>query len=409
MDERGYELITAEGGAPIKAWIKGVPFDAKAAEQLRNTARLPFVYKWVAAMPDVHWGLGPPWAASFPTKGAIVPAAVGVDIGCGMAALRTTLVANDLPESLHGVRSAIEKAVPHGFTAGRGRGRGLLGETPSRVERAGRRSTTGFARIKARHPKLGPDNATRPAARAPSAAATTSSRSAWTRRTASGSCSTAAHGAWATASAPTSSSTRARRCAGRTSTCPIATSPSCGRDEGLRRLRGGGGLGPGLRPRNRELMMDAIVEAVGRPPGIPPFQPTDEAVNCHHNYVARETHYGEEVLVTRKGAVRAGAGELGIIPGSMGARCFIVRGKGNPESFTQLQPRRGPSHVAQRGQAPVHRGRPRGGHGGRRVPEGRGRDRRDPGGLQADRRGHGRADDLVDVVHELKQVVCVKG
>src|SRR5262249_28853631 len=85
---------------------------------------------------------------------------------------------------------------------------------------------------------------------------------------------------------------------------------------------------------NRRLMMKHVLEALARTPGIPPFQASDVAVNCHHNYVARETHYGKDVLVTRKGAVRARLGDLGIIPGSMGARSFIVRGKGNPESFT---------------------------------------------------------------------------
>ena len=135
MGEKGYELIRTADGAPIKAWVKGVPFDPKAAEQLRNTARLPFVFKWVAAMPDVHWGLGATVGSVLPTKGAIVPAAVGVDIGCGMAAVRTSLRAGDLPDDLGGVRAAIERAVPHGFTPGRGRDRGSW-ESTARPRRA---------------------------------------------------------------------------------------------------------------------------------------------------------------------------------------------------------------------------------------------------------------------------------
>ena len=101
------------------------------------------------------------------------------------------------------------------------------------------------------------------------------------------------------------------------------------------------GWAQGYARRNRELMMEAVVDAVRGTPGLPPFEGTVEAVNCHHNYVARETHYGEEVLVTRKGAVRAGRGDLGIIPGSMGARSFIVRGLGNPESFKATLARSG--------------------------------------------------------------------
>jgi tRNA-splicing ligase RtcB len=136
MTESNYIELQAEGtatGAGIKAWVKGVPFDSGAETQLRNTARLPFIYRWIAAMPDVHWGLGATIGSVIPTKGAIVPAAVGVDIGCGMAAVRTTLVASDLPDTLRPVRDAIERAVPHGrsitarrTTVARGRRRPLV-------------------------------------------------------------------------------------------------------------------------------------------------------------------------------------------------------------------------------------------------------------------------------------------
>src|SRR5205085_1217058 len=84
---------------------------------------------------------------------------------------------------------------------------------------------------------------------------------------------------------------------------------------------------------NRRLMMRAVADAVRAVPGLPAFEAHLEAVNCHHNYVTRERHGGVDLLVTRKGAVRAGRGEMGIIPGSMGARTYVVRGKGNPESF----------------------------------------------------------------------------
>src|SRR5689334_12605955 len=117
--ERSYELIESEGAAPIKAWTRGVAIEEEAARQLRNVARLPIIHKWVAAMPDVHWGIGATVGSVIPTVGAVIPAAVGVDIGCGMMAVQTTLRASDLPESLRAVRAAIERAVPHGREPGR--------------------------------------------------------------------------------------------------------------------------------------------------------------------------------------------------------------------------------------------------------------------------------------------------
>src|ERR671919_99748 len=103
---------------PIKAWVKGVLLDEKAKEQLMNIAQLPIVYRWVAAMPDVHFGIGATVGSVIPTLDAIIPAAVGVDIGCGMIACKTTLTAEDLPDNLAPLRSAIERAVPHGRAPG---------------------------------------------------------------------------------------------------------------------------------------------------------------------------------------------------------------------------------------------------------------------------------------------------
>ena len=98
----------------IKSWTRGVPFEDQAREQVRNISSLPFIHKWIAVMPDVHLGKGATIGSVVPTVGAVIPAAVGVDIGCGMMAVRTSLVANDLPDSLSGVRTAVEAAVPHG-------------------------------------------------------------------------------------------------------------------------------------------------------------------------------------------------------------------------------------------------------------------------------------------------------
>src|SRR2546430_8987796 len=132
-DEQPFNVIDVEKGVPIKAWTKGVPLEDQARTQLLNVAQLPFIFKWVAAMPDVHWGIGATVGSVIPTKGAIIPAAVGVDIGCGMMAVQTDLNARDLPDNLKGMRSAIEAAVPHGRTNHGGRGDvGAWKEIPGR-------------------------------------------------------------------------------------------------------------------------------------------------------------------------------------------------------------------------------------------------------------------------------------
>src|SRR6185503_15775303 len=148
--ERPYEVLEVEGGVPVKAWIRGVSLEEAAAQQLRNVARLPCVHGWVAAMPDVHWGVGATVGCVIPTVGAIIPAAVGVDIGCGMAAVQTTLTASDLPDNLSGVRSAIEAAVPHGMTRG-GRDKGSWSDPPAPARDAWARLGPGFEAIARKH------------------------------------------------------------------------------------------------------------------------------------------------------------------------------------------------------------------------------------------------------------------
>ena len=121
MSGEQYETMGVEGGGQVKLWTRGVPVDPKARAQLANTAKMPFIFKHLAAMPDVHVGIGATVGSVVATKGAIIPAAVGVDIGCGMMATQTTLTASDLPESLGKIRVAIERAVPHGFVTIPGR------------------------------------------------------------------------------------------------------------------------------------------------------------------------------------------------------------------------------------------------------------------------------------------------
>jgi tRNA-splicing ligase RtcB len=153
--EKNYQLIQPERGVPIKAWTKRVSIEPEAEKQLRNVARLPFVYKWVAAMPDVHWGIGATVGSVIPTKGAIIPAAVGVDIGCGMMAVQTTLTANQLPDNLRGIRTAIERAIPHGRTDNGGKkDKGAWRELPKRQIGVWRQLQTGYQAIIDKYPKL---------------------------------------------------------------------------------------------------------------------------------------------------------------------------------------------------------------------------------------------------------------
>src|SRR2546421_6910693 len=138
MTDATYNVIKPDNGVPIKTWTKGVPLEAAARQQLLNVAQLPFIYKWVAAMPDVHWGSGATAGSVIPTRGAIIPAAVGVDIGCGMIAVETDLDASHLPDALDPLLPRIERAIPAGVGKGHsGRataGRAWLAANPPRTD-----------------------------------------------------------------------------------------------------------------------------------------------------------------------------------------------------------------------------------------------------------------------------------
>ncbi len=155
MSENTYNVIKPDNGVPIKAWTKGVPLEDAARQQLLNVAQLPFIYKWVAAMPDVHWGIGATVGSVIPTRGAIIPAAVGVDIGCGMMAVQNSLHANHLPDNLHGIRTAIEKAVPHGRTDnGRANDRGAWSNATSHHAEVWAKMEPAYNAILEKYPKL---------------------------------------------------------------------------------------------------------------------------------------------------------------------------------------------------------------------------------------------------------------
>jgi len=212
MTETTYNVIKPDNGVPIKAWTKGVPLEDAARQQLLNVAQLPFIYKWVAAMPDVHWGIGATVGSVIPTRGAIIPAAVGVDIGCGMMAVKTSLHANHLPDNLHGIRNAIEKAVPHGRTDNGGKNdRGAWSDAPAHHLEVWGNMEPAYQAIIDKYPKLNHVQRINHLGRW--ALETISSRSASMKTKTSGSCSTRDRVAWAIASVHSSSSWRRTTCA----------------------------------------------------------------------------------------------------------------------------------------------------------------------------------------------------
>jgi len=561
MSNTHYNLIEIETGVPIKAWTKGVKLEDEAKKQLLNVAQLPFVYKWVAAMPDVHWGIGATIGSVIPTKGAIIPAAVGVDIGCftgdtlvplldgksypirelaesgkevvvyscaesgkvvaakaiarktrsqaslvkvildngqeirctpdhcfmlrdgsyeeaarlspgvslmplyrqldregyhnhrrwvhgynhevvavtpleeredvycltapehhnfaleagvfvhncGMMAVQTTLNANHLPDNLRNIRRAIEKAVPHGRTEHGGRrDKGAWGEIPRRQVGVWRQLEIGYKAIIEKYPKLDRGNHV-------NHLGTLGSGNHFIEV-----CLDENDQIWFMLHSGS------RGVGNRIGAFFIEMAKNDMRahiknlpDKDLAYFNEGAEhfddyveavhWAQEFALYNRKLMMEQIVDAVANSGEIPEFELTETAVNCHHNYVAIEEHYGEEVFVTRKGAVRARVGDMGIIPGSMGARSYIVRGLGNPESFMSC------SHGA-----------------GREMSRNEAKRRfttadheKATAGIEC-RKDEGVLDetpacykpiedvmnaqsDLVEVVHTLHQVVCVKG
>jgi tRNA-splicing ligase RtcB (3'-phosphate/5'-hydroxy nucleic acid ligase) len=387
-----------EGLVPVKVYTGEVEPEARL--QLVNLSKLPIVHHHVAAMPDVHLGIGATVGSVIPTKGAIIPAAVGVDIGCGMIAARLSLTGNELDEaSLKKLFNQIERDVPVGFSQ------------HAHARECAKRFRKDLTRILERHPAIDKRKG---------------KKSSWAHQmgTLGGGnhfievCLDESSRVWAMLH----SGSRGIGNAIGTHFIELAKNDSSRNgirvpDADLAYFPEGAqhfddyveavGWAQDYARANRDEMMELVLDAMRR--HLPAFEVTGGAVNCHHNYVARETHYGEPVWLTRKGAIRAGAGELGIIPGSMGARSYIVRGKGSAESFHSC------AHGA-----------------GRRMSRNAARKHFDLSDLQEQtegvvcRKDQGVLDeipgayksidevmanqtDLVEVVHTLKQVLCVKG
>ena len=332
METEQFQLVSAPGGAPIKMWTCGVPVDAKAQEQLLNTAKMPFIFKHLAVMPDVHLGKGSTIGSVIPTKGAIIPAAVGVDIGCGMIAVRTSLTAGDLPDHLSGLRSAIESVVPHGRTNMRSRrDKGAWHTPPEIVDAHWSVLAPRFKQLTDKYPQLQKTNhylhlGTLGTGNQFNEVCLDEQQQVWVMlHSGSRGVGNAIGNLFITL-------------AQKDMQQHIANLPDCN----LAYFREGSRhyddyieaveWAQDFARHNREVMMSRVLAALSLIVAKP-FTTHQEAVNCHHNYVQKETHFGEEVLITRKGAVSAQKGQMGIIPGSMGAKSFIVRGLGNAESF----------------------------------------------------------------------------
>ncbi len=401
-----YELIET-AGVPIKAWIRGVSIEDPARKQLSNLARLPIVFHHVAAMPDVHFGIGATVGSVVATERAIIPAAVGVDIGCGMTAVETTLPASQLPDSLAALRSAIEQAVPHGRSNDGGAGDvGAWRAPPAHVRKAWAPLQKDYQLLSAKHERIGRGNDV-------CHLGTLGTGNHFIEV-----CLDDTDRVWFMLHSGS------RGVGNRIGTYFIELAKRDMRrhvkdlpDADLAYLQEGTehfddyvaavGWAQQFAATNRKVMMDAIIAAARDQ--LPAFELGATAVDCHHNYVVPEHHFGRDVFVTRKGAVRAGMGQLGIIPGSMGARSYIVRGKGNPESFCSCS--HGAGRAMSRGEAKR-----------RFTVEDHAKAtaavecRKDAGVLDETPMAYKPIDkvmaaqtDLVEVVRELRQVVCVKG
>lgn len=322
-----YEIIDAGNGKHVKAWKRGVPFDDNTIEQLKATAQLPFVTPYVAAMPDAHMGSGSTIGTVMPTKGAVCPAAVGVDIGCGMYAERLLIMRKSLGD-LARVRAAIERAVPHGRTNDGKRGdRGAWFNVPMHIH------TTWNQHFSDDYEAICRQD---PGVRAYSTVEHlgtlgTGNHFIELAEDESGNVWLVLHsGSRGLGNKIGSYFTRVakeRNAADGVQLPHIDLAYLMENSSEFTRYKYAVNFAQKFAWYNRLMMAQAVRDALGiRGVG-------SKVVHCHHNYISWEYHFGEDLMITRKGAVRAGLGAEGIIPGSMGARTYIVRGLGNPDSF----------------------------------------------------------------------------
>jgi len=327
------KVIKEDGAFPIKMWTDGVPVEDDAIKQLSKLARMPFIHQHVAVMPDCHVGIGATVGSVIATKSAVIPASCGVDLGCGMVAVKTDLKASDLPDNLHEMRCAIEIAVPHGRTNNGGPGdRGAWGVMPMIADKTWESLLMNrFCNIAAKHPKLERGNlenhlGTLGGGNHFIEVCLDTEQNVWVMLH-SGSRGVGGRiGQYFINLAKEDM----RKWFINLPDADLAYFPEGTKhfDDYIEAVE----WAQDFARESRRIMMSQTVEAMMRVLKRP-IEYSLTVVNCHHNYISRERHYGENCIVTRKGAVSAREGEYGIIPGSMGAKSFIIKGKGNRESF----------------------------------------------------------------------------
>ncbi len=380
------------GKVPIRLWTKVEEVESSALDQLKNIAALPWVFKHVAVMPDVHFGKGATVGSVIAMKDAVAPAAVGVDIGCGMAAVKTHLSASDLPDSLALLRSRVEQTIPVGFNAH---------DRVSKYAEKMRLWKSFHDLTEKVHDRLG---------KARKQLGTLGGGNHFIEL-----CLDTTQSVWLMLHSGSRNIGktlaeihigRARKLAHNAKLPDRDLAVFLAGTREMEAYRRDLFWAQSYAKSNREVMLKLYQDVIRK---MFPQVRFDDAITCHHNYVAEEVHFGEEVLVTRKGAISAREGELGIIPGSMGTRSYIVRGRGNANAF----------HSASHG-------------AGRRMSRGKAKRTFSVADLEAQTAGvECRKDravvdeipgaykdidqvmeyqqDLVEVVAELKQVMCVKG
>lgn len=394
----------------IKMWTDGVPVEDGAIVQLKNVAKLPIVWPHVSVMPDVHVGIGATVGSVIATKGAIIPSAVGVDLGCGCAAYKTNLRATDLPTNLAELRTNIEAAVPHGRTNNGGPGdRGAWGNPPTPVtNRWSDLLMKDYNTIIDKHPKAKAFNNVNHLGTLGSGnhfieVCLDTENNVWFMLH-SGSRGVGNRiGSYFIELAKTDMQAAHGNLPEDKDLCYL-TEGTQHFDDYVQAVA----WAQAYALHNREMMMSNVVTAVSQTLKRHIF-PTEKVISCHHNYVNKEKHYGEDLFITRKGACSARKGELNIIPTSMGTKSFIVRGKGNEESFHSCS--HGAGRVMSRNQAKkeislADHVKATEGIECRKdvdVIDESPRAYKDPMAVMAAQ------SDLVEIVATLKQVLCVKG
>jgi tRNA-splicing ligase RtcB len=387
---------------PLKAWMDNPTFhDYEVMEQMQRVCSLPWVYHHSAIMADGHVGIGCSVGAVIAMKDAVSPATVGVDLGCGMAAVRTNLVAGDLPESLAQIRADVEDAIPVGFSSH------LAPIRDDRWPIAAVADTAGqlWREFGTLHPKV-----QKLRERAQNQLGTLGGGNHFVEL-----CLDDGGAVWMMLHSGS------RNIGKSLAEVHIGIAQRLSHNEGLPDpdlavfLAGT----PEMTNYRRDLFWTQRYATANRRTMLNlywdvllrhfPVATHEEPILCHHNYVAEEVHFGEKVFVTRKGAIRAGAGDMGIIPGSMGTGSYIVRGLGNPESFESAP--HGAGRKMSRGEAKrrfTQRDVEEQTAGVECRKDGEIRDEL-PGAYKDIEDVIKQSADLVEVVAHLRQVMCVKG